>query len=245
MHRMIALWAVPRSVSTPFERMVRERGDHEVFFEPFAAHYYFSAERRSPRFDGEVEPAPEHDFDAILGSLLEAAARRPVFVKDMAPHVEARADGAFLDRFTSTFIIRHPRLVLASMAKIWPDLTFDEAAFGPLRRLFDRVTELHGRVPPVIDGEDLKAEPERTVSAWCEAVDLPYLEDALTWEPGRVEEWGTWSDWVGTVERTAGLPIGGQGTRRDPEEVVLTEPRLEELAGACLPHYEHLARHRL
>lgn len=245
MNRIIALWAVPRSVSTAFERMMRERGDHEVFFEPFAAHYYFSADRRSPRFDGEVEPAPEHDFDAILGSLLDAAARRPVFVKDMSPHVEPHADGAFLDRFTSTFIIRHPRLVLASMARIWPDLTLDEAAFEPLRRLFDRVSEHTGRVPPVIDGEDLKAEPERTVAAWCEAVDLPYVEDALTWEPGRAEDWETWAPWVGTVERTSGLPVGGRGTRRDPGEVVLADARLEEMAEECLPHYEHLARHRL
>lgn len=245
MHRILALWAVPRSVSTAFERMMRERGDHEVFFEPFAPYYYFSADRRSHRFDGEVDPAPEHDFDAILFSLLDAAARRPIFVKEMASHVEARADQTFLDRFTSTFMIRHPRLTVASMAKIWPDLSLEEAGFQPQRRLFDRVTERTGRFPPVIDGEDLKTEPERTVRAWCEAVDLPYLEDALTWEPGRAQAWETWARWVGTVERTSGLPVGGRGSRRDPDEVVLADPRLKEVVAACLPHYEHLARHRL
>lgn len=36
MNRMIALWAHPRSRSTVLERVFIERGDFEVFHEPFA-----------------------------------------------------------------------------------------------------------------------------------------------------------------------------------------------------------------
>ena len=36
----IALWAVPRSISTAFERVFVERDDFEVLHEPFSASYY-------------------------------------------------------------------------------------------------------------------------------------------------------------------------------------------------------------
>ena len=49
-HPITFMWSVPRSVSTSFERMMTARGDHEVFDEPFSLRYYFSQERRSPRF---------------------------------------------------------------------------------------------------------------------------------------------------------------------------------------------------
>jgi hypothetical protein len=245
MPKLLALWALPRSVSTAFERMMRERGDHDVAFEPFSSHYYFSAHRRSRRYDGKVEPRPEHRFGTILDDLLERHRTRPVFIKDMAYHVVERADRTFLCRFTNTFLIRHPRLSLPSLARIWPDFTAEEAGFAALRELFDRAWELIGRAPTVIDGEDLKADPERVVRAWCEAVGLRYDPDALTWEPGRSADWETWSDWVGAVERSGGLPVDGSVQRCDPDRVVIEDPRLERMADACEDDYEHLARHRL
>lgn len=81
--RLLALWGAPRTVSTAFERMMREGGDHEVVFDPFAAHCYFS-DRRSSRCDGEVAPRPAHDLDAVLEGLLGLARDRRVFVKGMA-----------------------------------------------------------------------------------------------------------------------------------------------------------------
>jgi hypothetical protein len=242
--QVLVLWGAPRTVSTAFERMMRERGDHEVHFEPFAAHYYFSSERRSTRFDGEVEPRGEHHLDAVLADLRRRAADRPVFVKDMAYHVAAHADESFLASFAHTFIVRHPRFALASLARIWPDFTPEEAGFGASRRLFDLVAEREGAPPPVIDGEDLLADPERVVAAWCDAVGLPHRPEALTWESGHAPGWQQWSPWTAATARTAGLPVG-PSEPRDGDAVRLEDPRLEEAALACLADYRHLARHRL
>ena len=244
--RVLALWGAPRTVSTAFERMMRERGDHDARFEPFAAYYYFSAERRSARFDGKVAPRPEHAFGAILDDLLHRARRRPVFIKDMAYHVVDRVDEAFLSAFRHTFILRHPRFAIASLARIWPDFTFEEAGFAALRHLFDAVAEHEGWSPIVIDGEDLLADPRRVVAAWCEAVGLPYLPEALTWEPARADDWRTWSRWTQEVMRSRGLPT--EGTPRPPrdgDEFRLDDPWLEEVVSACLPHYEHVVAHRV
>jgi hypothetical protein len=244
-NRIIALWSVPRSVSTAFERMMRERGDHDVLFEPFASYYYFSEERRSPRYDGEVAPAPEHEFGAIVDRITELARSRPVFVKGIAYHVAHRADREFLSRFTNTFLVRHPRLTLRSMDEVWPDLTLEEAGFEALRRIFDTAAELTDGTPPVIDGEHLKSEPERTVRAWCDAVGLDHLPEAMRWEPGQLAAWEPWTEWTRGVAASDGLPVDDPRPATDPDEVVLDEPRVAEAVETCLPHYEHVARHRL
>lgn len=82
-HRITVLWTVPRSVSTSFERMMIERGDHTVFDEPFSRSYYYGPERRSDRF---TESLPASSDSELLDMLEKAATERPVFVKDMAYH---------------------------------------------------------------------------------------------------------------------------------------------------------------
>ena len=52
----VALWAVPRSVSTAFERVFIERDDAEVLHEPFSQACYHGPDRRSGRFDDAVIP---------------------------------------------------------------------------------------------------------------------------------------------------------------------------------------------
>ena len=110
------LWAVPRSVSTAFERVFVEREDFEVFHEPFSAAYYFGPERRSARFAGE-ESREEHRYAAVLERIL-APRDRPVFIKDMAYHVSPVMDREFVSRFTNTFIIREPSQVLSSLHRM-------------------------------------------------------------------------------------------------------------------------------
>ena len=40
MHKIVTLWAVPRSTSTAFEWMMRQRGDMECLHEPFGEAWY-------------------------------------------------------------------------------------------------------------------------------------------------------------------------------------------------------------
>ncbi|MFL5160551.1 MAG: hypothetical protein ACJ8D1_20350, partial [Microvirga sp.] len=67
-------------MSTAFERMMIERGDHIVIDEPFSRRYYFGPDKRSSRF---AKGLPHSSAEAIVGSLEDAAKLQPVFVKDM------------------------------------------------------------------------------------------------------------------------------------------------------------------
>jgi len=60
MKKILALWALPRSTSTAFETMMRQRGDFLVFHEPFVPCFYYSEERKSDRYP-EVERNPAYN----------------------------------------------------------------------------------------------------------------------------------------------------------------------------------------
>ena len=74
-NKPVALWAVPRSISTAFERVFVERDDFEVLHEPFSASYYYSEDRLSDRYS-DVEPSAEHNYERVLERILEPRGRR-------------------------------------------------------------------------------------------------------------------------------------------------------------------------
>ena len=144
----LALWATPRSTSTAFEWMMRQRGDFDCFHEPWNELYYYGEDRQSDR-DGHVDARAGHNYGAVWRDLTARAERSNVFVKDFVYSVEHDLDDAKLDAMTHTFLIRDPRRVIQGLARHWPDCTFEEVGFDSLHRLFDRVADRTGAVPPV------------------------------------------------------------------------------------------------
>lgn len=232
--RPIVLWTTPRSVSTAFDRMMRERGDFTVLTEPFSVAYYFGPQRRSERF-----PASEPDatFHSILVEVVNAPS--PLFVKDMAYHFEPLIDTGALARFRNSFLIRDPLSALPSLASHWPDFTEDEAGYAALHRTFDVVAELTGTVPTTIDADDLLADPNGTVAAWCRALGIEHRPDALTWEPGMPDGWQRWADWFETAARSTGFEP------RDSSCPPVDDPELGARIESQRAHYEALRRHRI
>ena len=123
-NKPVALWAVPRSISTAFERVFVERDDFEVLHEHFSASYYYGEDRLSNRY-ADVEPKAENTYEIVLESILAPRERR-VFVKDMAYHAKGVTSSSFAASFVNTFIIRDPKYVIASMYKMWPDFTLEQ-----------------------------------------------------------------------------------------------------------------------
>ena len=240
MNRILALWAVPRSVSTAFERMMMERGDFFVFHEPFSASYYYGEGRPSRRY-AHVAPEARHAPAVVLEGILARAEAEPVFVKDMATHVIRLADAALLERFEHSFLIRDPSRALPSFFHKWPDLTEEEAGFPEIHGLFRKVREATGEIPPVVDADDLLEAPERIVRAWCDRMGIPFLPEAMAWEPSSPPEWRNWDTWHDDAEKSRGFRAGP----RKAYTPVSGHPRLAELHEACLPHYRALHRHRL
>jgi hypothetical protein len=213
--------------------MMSARGDHTVFDEPFSRHYYFGPQRRSSRFAEELAGSTPAE---LLDEIETAAQERPVFVKDMAYQALDVLDAELLQRFRNSFLVRDPASTLRSLARHWPDFTDEEAGWGALAHAADVVTDIGQRLV-VLEANELCHDPATVVSAWCKAMDLPFLEEALTWEPGMRREWDLWEDWHSTTARSTGF----RELEAPPPPPTPAEPRLHEAYQEALLVYERLA----
>jgi hypothetical protein len=229
---IIVLWAVPRSMSTAFERMMIERGDHTVIDEPFSRRYYFGSDKRSNRF---AEVLPRSSVEEIVRSLEDAARVKPVFVKDMAYHACGLLKADLLSRFRNSFLIRDPAATLRSLAKHWPDFTDEEAGWDAIG-VAAEVVEQIGQPLVVVDADALGRNPVGVVAAWCAAMDIPFMPEALTWEPGLRPEWALWAGWHGSTAEASGFRAPGH-LSMPPSDA---EPRLRDAYNRALPVYRRL-----
>ena len=239
----LALWATPRSTSTAFEWMMRQRGDFECFHEPWNELYYYGEDRQSDR-DHHVDARPGHNYGAVWRDLAARAERSNVFVKDFVYSVEHDLDDAKLDAMTHTFLVRDPRRVIQGLARHWPDCTFEEVGFDSLHRLFGRVADRTGAIPPVMASEDLVEDPAGTTMAYCRAVGIDFVEKALSWEEGDRSEVSWYGEgtgpWHDNLRQSTG--IAKPSTSYPPLE---DDTHLLDFYERSLPHHAALWEHRL
>ncbi|MEL7210170.1 MAG: hypothetical protein AAGK32_18395, partial [Actinomycetota bacterium] len=171
----------------------------------------------------------------IVGRLSDAAETGPVFVKDMAYQATGLLTPELLGRFTNTFLVRDPLAAVASFARKWPDITEEEAGYLALEEAYDAALLGSGPRPVVIEADDLAADPPGMVEAWCRAVGIDFLPEALTWEPGMIEQWVRWRDWYEGVAASTGFRTPSAGP---PPE--LGDARLEAIVERARPVYERL-----
>ncbi len=142
-----------------------------------------------------------------------------------------------------TFLIRDPRRVVQGLAKHWPDCTWDEVGFEWLHRLFHGLAERDGAPPPVMFSEDLLDDPAGTARAYCAAVGIPFIAEALVWEAGdrREVSWygegtGPWHD---NLRESTGIqrPTTGYAPLEDT-------PRRLEFYERSVPLFEDLLQYR-
>jgi len=231
----VALWAVPRSISTAFERVFVERDDFEVLHEPFSASYYYGEDRLSGRF-ADAEPKAEYSYERVLEDVFRPREQR-VFLKDMAYYVKNLLSPEFASRFVNTFIVRDPKYVLVSLYKMWPDLTMEETGYEDLYRLFRYATDA-GEDVAVVDAMTFSENPAGVLAAYCEHLEVPFRSGSLTWESGDVSKWDSWEGWHEDAESSTGIE---PAERRDPE----LPKELEAVYEQCLPYYYELAAHAI
>lgn len=248
-HPIYFMWATPRSTSTAFEWMMRQRGDLACFHEPFGMAWYQGPEARAPRPAPPDRQRPEATFKKIWADILKAAEQKPVFVKDMPHHADHLWTNDFLDRITHSFLIRDPAKVLASLHRSYQKAGMEggfephEISFGPQRALFDLLCA-RGDRPLVIDSDDLMENPKDMVRMCCEAIGIPFIEEALSWEPGARDEvlWYDGNDdiWHASLRDSDGLkPIPRKHV--DPASL---PSHLSNQYDAFKEHYDTLYPHR-
>ncbi len=244
MNKIVALWAVPRSTSTAFEWMMRQRGDMTCFHEPYGEAWYQGEQPLWPRLTQDSLRTPGLTLDSVHRSLLEAAGAGPVFIKDFPHYIDHIWNEAFLSNFTHSFLIRDPAKTITSIHAKWPDFHEKEVGFAEQHQLFDVLTEMNGTAPPVIDSDDLLEDPERLVKLWCDAVDIPFIAEALSWEPGARDEVSWWDggSFHANLRNSDGLK---PQPRTEYIEIEEAPKRVRDVHARAVKHYRHLHSHRI
>ena len=236
----VAMWSGPRNISTAMMRSWENRGDTAVWDEPFYAWYLDSTGIEHP-VGSEVIAAGETDWRRVVKRLLgEAPGGRPVFFqKHMTHHLVPEIDRGWMDEVVNCFLIRNPREVLASYARMRSTVTVEDVGVPQQAEIFDYLQARSTDTPVVLDARDVLENPRGVLSALCARVGIDFTDRMLAWPPGPRASDGVWAKhWYHSVHRSSGFQ----------PYVARTDPlpgRLEPLARECEPHYRRLWKQRL
>lgn len=236
----VAMWSGPRNISTALMRSWGSRPDTFVSDEPLYAHYCLVTRVDHPGLE-EVIAAGECDWRRVVETLLgPIPGGKPIwFQKHMAHHLLPGMDRDWVLKLTNCLLIREPRQMVASLAKVMPQPTLPDTGLPQQVELFEMLRSAEGTAPPVILAGDLLRDPPAMLKLLCERVEVPYTEAMLNWAPGRRETDGVWAKyWYENVEKSTGFA---------PEITPPAAPpaRLDSMLAECQRLFDRLHEHRL
>ena len=190
----LSVWSGPRNVSTALMYSFRQRSDTTVIDEPLYAHYLRITGLPHPGAE-DVLRSQDPDGDAVCREVLHGAHERPVvFFKNMAHHWLALPK-RYLQGMTHVFLVRDPSDMLASLTVQLPECDIRATGLPDQLALYEELASLN-LAPVVVQAEDIRREPRRTLTALCDHLGLVFEERMLSWPAAKPED-GVWA--IGTT----------------------------------------------
>lgn len=234
--KRIAMWATPRCLSTVLLRSWASRSDTFVQDEPLYPHYLSISNRDDP---GREDVLRHYETDWVKIADRVTTGTIPIdksiyYQKYMVYRLLPHIDTSWILKLTNCFLIRDPRQMLLSYLRLWPNPTLETLGTLRLRDLFQQVRAHNGAVPPVIDAQELRENPRKTLSLLCAAVGVEFQDSMLAWSVGNPTD-DSWSQygWYDTARNsTQFLPY-------QPKNEPIPE-RLQPLLTQCQEVYDEL-----
>ena len=183
------------------------RPDTLVCDEPLYAHYLLKTGIPHPGKD-EVIRSQETDWRKVTQSLTEfmPAGKAIFYQKHMTHHLLPEIERDWMERLTHAFLIREPREVVASFARVAGTPRIEDIGYRQQLDVFKWVRSRTGRTPPVIDARDVLENPARILRLLCEALDVEFSDAMLSWPPGPRETDGVWARyWYDSLLKSTGF----------------------------------------
>jgi len=201
----VAMWSGPRNLSTAMMRSFENRPDCEVWDEPFYAAYLTVTGIVHPMREAVIAGG-ETDWRQVACQCIGApASGAPIFFqKHMTHHMVAGIGRDWIEQVTSAFLIRDPAYVVASYGNKRAEVQLRDIGFTEQYEIFHETAERLGRAPPVVDADDVRREPRRTLMALCQALDIPFDERMLSWPAGSRASDEVWPPEHLSVDHVAG-----------------------------------------
>jgi hypothetical protein len=237
------MWSGPRTLSTALMRAFENRPDTVVVDEPLYGYYLAETGIEHPGRDEILASMPSR-WPVVVTELTSGplpAGKTVYYQKHMTHHLLPGIDRSRLAGLRHAFLIRDPRRLLVSYAKVRDTPTLADLGLAQQAEIY----RLFGG--PVIDAADLAARPRQTLQGLCAALGIGFDAAMLAWPAGPRPTDGVWAKhWYGRVWASTGFDAGGDQERvRGGAAPAALPPRLEALATRCQIYYDELAPHRL
>ena len=235
------MWSGPRNISTAMMRSWGNRPDTFVCDEPLYAHYLVKSGRPHPGRD-EVIASQQNDWRRVVSWLAEfdPPGKRVFYQKQMTHHLLPEVERSWIDRVENAFLIRSPRAVIASFARVIDRPALEDTGFPQQLEIFEEVRRRTGRTPPVVDAADVVADPAGTLRLLCEALGVAFTGAMLSWPAGPRMTDGVWAKhWYDAVVRSTSFERPESSDLRAealPEHLAALLPRAEEIYAQIHPH---------
>jgi hypothetical protein len=230
------MWSGPRTVSTALMRAWENRADTAVADEPLYAYYLDRTGIEHPGRDEVIASMPA-DWRVVLAGLTAGpvpGGAAVYYQKHMTHHLLPEVDRATLAGLRHAFLIRDPRQLLASYARVRSEPSLADLGLEQQAEIFRAFGG------PVLDSGDLLRSPRAALEALCGTLGVAFDPAMLSWPAGPRPTDGVWAPyWYDGVRASTGF-----GPYAEPGEAALP-PALAELAARCRPFYEELAAGRL
>ena len=235
----IACWSGPRNISTALMYAFSNRSDCAAVDEPFYAAYLDRTGRQHPMRE-EILASQSADPDQVISDLCGSnpADLSHVYHKHMAQHMLPSIRRDWFGGMAHIVLIRHPARVISSFRKGFDEAGLSDIGFVQLAELYDQLV-VEGHDPVVVEGSDIRADPEGMLRAVCDRIGLPWDAAMLSWPAGPKEADGVWAPvWYDAVHASTGF-AGPEG------ELPELTGEMAELADAAMPYYDRLAKAKL
>ncbi|MEM6767827.1 MAG: sulfotransferase family protein, partial [Bacteroidota bacterium] len=169
----INLWSGPRNVSTAMMYSFAQRADTTVVDEPLYAHYLIQTGLVHPGRK-EVLSTQQHTAEEVIRDVLLGEYATPVaFFKQMAHHL-VNLDERFMKYMKNVLLIRDPKYVIHSFAKVIPEPTLQDIGIARQWKLFQDLQAM-GDTPCILDSMYFLQHPEKVLTKLCEEyLDIPF-----------------------------------------------------------------------
>ncbi|WP_370188228.1 HAD family hydrolase [Qipengyuania sp.] len=236
----IAMWSGPRNISTAMMRSFGARADCAVSDEPFYGCFLKTTGERHPMATETIA-----DMDCDWHSVLRTQSSDPPrsepiwYQKHMPHHMVGPVSIADMPDHRHAFLIRAPERVVASYREKNELREPAMLGFAQMRAYFDAEVGRTGVIPPVVDSDDILADPTGVLARLCDGLAIDWDPAMLCWAMGPHAEDGMWGQhWYDRVNASTGFAPA-------PGELPHLEGEHARVAEACRDDYEALRRYAL
>ncbi|MEM8771763.1 MAG: HAD family hydrolase [Pseudomonadota bacterium] len=234
----VSMFSGPRNISTTMMRAFENRPDARVVDEPFYASYLAESGADHPYREETLRSQPQ-TRQAALEQIKTGAGDTPIiFEKHIAHHLPLDMTLDWLADRRVFILIRDPRAMVASYSKKYDDVAPIIDSSSVQRRIYEDC--MRRDVPcPVVDAADALRAPRAMLASLCDALNIEFKEQMLSWPSGPRDSDGPWAPhWYDAVRASTGF-------RPLKDQAIALTPALESLAAQMADNYSFFHKNRI